>query len=275
MLAPTYSYVADLLRRRTSISLAERQMPWVEARLTPLARRLGDDSVDAMVTRLRDSHEGDLHDLVAQSVTVTETSFFRDPAVFDELAADLLPQAWDARRPEPVRVWSAGCSSGQEPYSVAMLAHDFVAAKPGAQVSVLATDWSVAMVERTRSATYSHLEVNRGLPARRLVRAMHRDGAGWRVRHDVRALVTVRRHNLVTDPVPVGTVDVLLLRNVLIYFDPDVRRRVLARVASALAPGGFLVLGGSEWAVDAPAGLVRGRGGRAPWYRLARPEAPR
>jgi chemotaxis protein methyltransferase CheR len=272
MLAPTYSYVADLVRRRTSISLAERQIPWVEARLTPLARRLGEDSVDAMVTRLRASGEGELHDLVAESVTVTETSFFRDPTVYDELATHLLPAAWAARRPAPVRVWSAGCASGQEPYSVAMLATDFVSATPGAQVGVLATDWSDAMVERTRAATYSHPEVNRGLPARRLVQAMQRDGAGWRVRPEVAALVTARRHNLVTDPVPVGAVDVVLLRNVLIYFDPDVRQRVLDRVVAALAPGGFLLLGGSEWPVDAPAGLVRGRGGRAPWYRLDRAE---
>ena len=99
MLAPTYSYVADLVRRRTSIRLAERQMPWVEARLTPLARRLGEDSVDAMVTRLRACGEGELHDLVAESVTVTETSFFRDPVVYDELAGHLLPTAWAADGP--------------------------------------------------------------------------------------------------------------------------------------------------------------------------------
>ena len=101
---------------------------------------------------------------------------------------------------------------------------------------------------------------------------MVRDGTSWRVRPEVAATVTARRHNLVADPVPVGGFDVVFLCNVLIYFDTDVRQQVLRRVTAALAPGGFLFLGGSEWAVEGPQALVRGRGGRAPWYRMHRPE---
>jgi chemotaxis protein methyltransferase CheR len=268
MLGPTYSYVADLVRRRSSMTLAERQIPWVEARLTPLARRLGVDSVDAMVECLRADADGELHDLVVQSVAVNETSFFRDPATFDELTCEVLPRLCERRPDRLVRIWSAGCASGQEPYSLAMAAHDFLAEHPQAQVRILATDFSAAMVERAARATYSHLEVNRGLPARRLVHSMEPAGTGWRVRPEVSSMVTVRQHNLVTDPAPLPGADVVFLRNVLIYFDADIRRTVLHRVAQVLAPGGFLFLGGSEWTVGEHPGFVRGRKGRATWYRL-------
>jgi chemotaxis protein methyltransferase CheR len=268
MLAPTYSYVADLVRRRSCMTLAERQIPWLEARLTPLARQLGVDSVDAMVERMRTDVEGELHDLVVESVAVTETSFFRDPAIFDELGSEVLPKLWAERPERPVRIWSAGCASGQEPYSIAMVGQDFVTARPGAQVAVLASDFSAAMVARTERATYSHLEVNRGLPARRLVQSMVRDGTEWRVRPELTSMVTVRRHNLALDPMPGLSADIVFLRNVLIYFDTEVRRTVLSRVVQSLAPGGYLFLGGSEWTADDHRCLVRGRRGRATWYRL-------
>src|SRR5205807_6396150 len=135
------------------------------------------------------------------------TSFCRDPATFDALAGDVLPQLWSSRPHPPLRIWSAGCASGQEPYSIAMVGRDFVSDHPDAQVTVLATDFSAAMVERTRRATYSHLEVNRGLPARRLVQCMVRDGTDWRMRPELTSMVTTRQHNLAVDPMPPGSVD--------------------------------------------------------------------
>jgi len=269
MLADTYGYLTDLVRRRSSMSLDERQVPWVESRLAPLARSLGEESVEALLTRMRLQGEGDLHDLVVQSVAVNETSFFRDPSTFAELAHEVLPAATARRgRSRPLRIWSAGCSSGQEPYSVAMVAHELSRDSGCVDASVLATDFCVEMVERTRLGRYSNLEVNRGLPARLLVQHMTREGAHWRVRPELAAMVTSARHNLATEPPPVDAVDVLLLRNVLIYFERDVRRRVLDSVAEVLVPGGFLVLGASESALSTHPDFARGRAGTAPWFRF-------
>jgi chemotaxis protein methyltransferase CheR len=262
-----YGYVVDLVRRRSSVSLDAHQVPWVESRLAPLARELGHASVDALVERIAGSSDDDLHDRVVQSIAVNETSFFRDPAMFAELADDVLPAVRGAAGPQrPVVVWSAGCATGQEPYSVAMVARE-VDDPTAAGVTVLATDFSARMVERTRLATYTAAEVNRGLPARHLARSMVREGTGWRVADEVRELVTVARHHLVDEPPPARAVDVVLLRNVLIYFDLDVRRRVLDAVRRVLSPDGFLVLGGSETTLGVHNGFVRGRGGRATWFR--------
>ena len=261
------------LRRRpgppaTSITLAERQIPWVEARLTPLARRLGEDSVDAMVTRLRDVRRGraarprrgvgDGHrDLVLPR-----------PGVFDELGHP----AAAASVGRTARATRTGLVGRVRQRPGAVQHRDgrpgLRRRTPGAQVGVLATDWSDAMVARTRAATYSHLEVNRGLPARRLVQAMHRDGAGWRVRPELAALVTARRHNLVTDPVPVGRRRRGAAAQRPHLLRPRGTAAVLARVVAALAPAASWSSAGPSGRLTAPAGLVRGRGGRAPWYRL-------
>ena len=266
-----YGYVVDLVRRRSSVSLDEHQVPWVESRLAPLARELGHPSVDELVERMACSREGDLHDRVVQSVAVNETSFFRDPVMFAELAAEVLPAVRaTVGRLRRVVAWSAGCATGQEPYSLAMVAREVDAGlEPAARTRVVATDFSDRMVERTRLATYTAAEVNRGLPARHLVGSMVRHGTGWRVADDVRDLVTVLRHHLVDEPPPVDAVDVVLLRNVLIYFTLDDRRRVLDAVHRVLSPDGFLVLGGSETTLGVHDGFVRGRGGRACWFHPA------
>jgi chemotaxis protein methyltransferase CheR len=215
------------------------------------------------------SAEGELHDRVVQSVAVQETSFFRDVTTFRELADEVLPAAFErVGGTRPVRLWSAGCASGQETYSLAMVAHEVADCYRSATFSVLATDFSDAMVERTRAATYTQLEVNRGLPARELVCWLARRGTSWVVRPELAALVSAQQHNLATEPPPLPCADVVLLRNVLIYFDLPTRRRVLAAVADALAPGGHLVLGASEWTHDTFPGFVRGHEGRATWHRL-------
>jgi len=265
----TFAFVADLVRRRSAIVLEPGKEYLVESRLLPLARAAGLDGVEAFVAHVRRTTDDRVLEAVVEALTTNETSWFRDVAPFEALRDHVVP-GWRAtgRDGARLRVWSAACSTGQEPYSVVMALADAV---PG--LDVLATDLSEQVLERARQGVYTQLEVNRGLPAPMLVRHMARVGSGWRVGDEVRRAVTFRRHNLLDAP-PAGPFDVVLLRNVLIYFDADARRAVLERVRRALRPGGWLVLGAAETTVGLHDGFEPVVLGRAPLYRVAAPVRP-
>ena len=237
----TFGFVADLVRRRSGIALEPHKLYLVENRLLPLARAAGHSGVEAYVTALRHHPDERTHDSVVEALTTHETSWFRDVVPFQALREHVVP-TWRADAPAGarLRVWSAACSTGQEPYSVVMATADLV---PG--VDVLATDLSEPVLERARRGRYTQLEVDRGLPAPMLARHLTRTGGGWQVSEDLRRRVTFRRHNLL-DPAPAGPFDVVLLRNVLIYLDAEARRGVLERVHGVLRRGGWLVLGAAE-----------------------------
>ena len=216
----------------------------VEARLQPIVRQIGMAGVDEYVDTLRMVPHGVEHDRVVEALTTNETSWFRDFTTFQILIGYVVPAlVQDSRAPGPLRVWSAGCSTGQEPYSIAMALLD---AAPGRTVEITATDISQEALRRGRAGRYSQLEINRGLPAQMLVRHFTRAGTEWELSEDVRSKVTFSRHNLLDPPPPGGPFDIIFLRYVLIYFDPQTRREVLRRVRSVLTPGGFLLLGAAE-----------------------------
>ena len=254
MSTETFAFVADLVRRRSAIRLGAGKEYLVESRLLPLARAAGVLDVDAYVARLRAGREAGGHDAVVEALTTNETSWFRDVAPFDALRDHVVP-AWSATAAPGarLRVWSAACSTGQEPYSVAMV----LAGCPLPGATVLATDLSTEVLDRARDGLYTQLEVSRGLPADMRARHLAREGGGWRVSAALRRAVTFQRHNLL-DPAPAGgPFDVVLLRNVLIYFDLDDRRAVLDRVHRVLRPGGWLVLGATESPVGVHDGFER------------------
>jgi len=262
--AETFAYVADLVRRSSAIRLDAGKEYLVESRLAPLARTAGVPDVDAYVTRVRRSRDVRAHDEVVEAMTTNETSWFRDVGPFAALRERILPNWTASAVPgSRLRVWSAACSTGQEPYSIAMVLAD--SAVRGA--SILATDLSTQVLERARQGTYTQLEVNRGLPAPMLVRHLTREGAGWQVADELRRAVTFQRHNLL-DPAPRGgPFDVVFLRNVLIYFDLEDRRGVLERVHRVLRPGGWLLLGAAETPVGVHDGFERVVVGRTTAYR--------
>lgn len=269
--ADTFTFVVDLVRRRTAIELTADKEYLVETRLLPLARLAGLAGVDEYVSTLRTGGQGAEHDRLVEALTTNETSWFRDVGPFEAITGHVLP-ALVASRPElrSLRIWSAACSTGQEPYSIVMALLD---AAPDLVVRVTATDISQEVLERGRAGRYSQLEINRGLPAGMLVRHFAREGTEWQVSDQVRSKVTFSRHNLLDRPPPGGPFDIVLLRNVLIYFDLESRAKVLRSVRGDLRPDGFLFLGAVETTLGIDSVWERVSVGRGSVYRLKKAEA--
>jgi chemotaxis protein methyltransferase CheR len=268
MAATSFAYVRDLVHRRSAIYLEAGKEYLVESRLQPIVQASGEGSLDRLVSRLRCSPEGSLHAQVVEAMTTNETSWFRDRHPYDAFESVILPDLLSRRAQERrLTVWSAATASGQEAYSIAMVLHERLAADPSWDVRVLATDLSERMVRRARGARYSQLEINRGLPAARLVRHFTRAGTEWQVNQPLRRLVEVRQLNLAAPFPPMPPIDVTFLRNVLIYFQVDTRRQILHRVRRVLRPGGYLVLGAAETTLDVDA-FERVPHDKATVYRL-------
>jgi chemotaxis protein methyltransferase CheR len=240
-----FAWVADLVRRRSAIQLPSGKEYLVESRLLPLAKQVGLTDVGDFVTKVRHENKEQTLRQVVEALTTNETSWFRDNSPFVALRQTILPELL-AHRPRPVniKVWSAACSTGQEPYSLAMTLVE--ALPPQATFEILATDLSQEVLDRAKTGRYSQLEINRGLPAPFMVRHFARVGAEWEVSATLRSKVTFRQHNLLDVPPVVGKMDVILLRNVLIYFDLPTKRAILARMSRVLADDGILMLGAAE-----------------------------
>jgi len=266
----SFAFVADLSRRETAMVYETGKEYLVEARLLPLAREAGCADVDAYVARLRSDRSEQARALDA--LTINETSWFRDRAPFDAFVEVMLPDLLRRRSASrKLRIWSAACSSGQEAYSLAMLLEDHLPADWNA--SILATDVSPTMVERVRSGRYSQVEIDRGLPADLRARHFTRDGTGWRVSGRLRSRVEARSLNLAAPFGELSSFDVVLLRNVLIYFDAQTRREVLRRMHDTLAPDGYLLLGAAETGLDMGGQWTRELAGRVQLHRPARTPA--
>lgn len=262
--AESFAYVADLVRRRSGIVLETGKEYLVEGRLTPLARAAAAADVDTFLRAVRANPSTQHVESVVDALTINETSWFRDAEPFRALVDHVVPELRTGAVGLPLRIWSAACSTGQEPYSIAMALADVV---PPGGLRILATDLAAEVLERARRARYTQLEVNRGLPAPMLVRHFSRVGTDWEVVPALRAQVSVQRHNLL-EAVPLGgPFDVVFLRNVLIYFDLATKQEVLRKVRRALRPGGYLVLGAAETTMGIDDTWERVPVGRGALYR--------
>jgi len=271
---PDFEYVRTLVRERSAIVLEANKAYLVESRLGPVARAHGMDSIAALVGRLRTGARSGLHDQVVEALTTNETSFFRDIHPFETLRTIVLPALVERRRAtRSLSIWSAACSSGQEPYSIAMLLREHFPQLAGWNVDLLGTDLSEGMLARARAGVYSQLEVNRGVPAHLLVTHFAREGAGWRLSASIRAMARFRCMNLARTWPPAAPVDLLMLRNVLIYFDVPTKREILDRAHRALGPDGVLFLGGTETTLGVHDGFERVTAGRTTYYRRRGPAA--
>jgi chemotaxis protein methyltransferase CheR len=264
-----FEYVCQIVRDDSAIALDDGKGYLVESRLAPLARDHGLASVSELVTRLRSGTRG-LRQQVLEAMITSETLFFRDVHPFEALRQEILPSIF--RRDgndHSVSVWSAASASGQEAYSVALLLR---AHFPSASSTILATDLSRSNLARAETGCFSQLEVNRGLPAAMLVKYFRRDGRNWQLNEEVRRMVSFRQVNLAGALPALPRMDVILLRNVLMYFDVETRVRVLQQVAGVLRPGGYLFLGGTETLVGHSTPLERVQLGKSFCYRLPLPE---
>ncbi len=242
-----FEYIRKLVHERAAIVLEEGKKYLVEARLAPLAQREGFSSVQTLVAKLRAAPFNGLHQDVIEAMTTNETSFFRDRRPFEVMRNHVLP-ALLAKKADwkELAIWCAACATGQEAYSVAMLLQEHFGGCPGWSVRILASDISNRMLARAQEGRYSQLEVNRGLPATLLVKYFQKDGLDWQLRDHIRRMVEFRQLNLAGAWPAFPLFDLVLMRNVLIYFDLETKKRILARLRTVTRPGSYLFLGTAE-----------------------------
>jgi chemotaxis protein methyltransferase CheR len=240
-----YEYLRKLLKERSGLDLSADKQYLVESRLVPLARKAGLPGIAELVQKMKGGAEA-LTAEVVEAMTTNETFFFRDKIPFDHLKETILPalvQARAARR--SLRFWCAASSTGQEPYSIAMLLKEMPALS-GWRTEIVATDLSQAVLEKSKAGIFSQFEVQRGLPIQMLVKYFKQNGDLWQLNADVRAMVQHRQLNLLQDFSHLGTFDVIFCRNVLIYFDQETKAAIFERMARMIEPDGALALGAAE-----------------------------
>jgi chemotaxis protein methyltransferase CheR len=267
--AEDFAYLRRLMHERAAIVLEPGKEYLALSRLDPIARHAGMGSVAELVGVLRgEDAASQLHEEVVDALTTNETTFFRDFSPFESLRTHVLPELIERRRRlRSAAIWSAGCSSGQEPYSIAMAIREDFPELLTWQLRILGTDISPSVLDRARRGRYGQLEVNRGLPAHLLVRHFTRVGMEWEIEEPIRRMVRFERHSLVHEWPTMPPFDLVLMRNVMIYFDVDTKRDVLARMRRQLAPEGYLLLGASETTYNLSEDFDRELDGRTAWYR--------
>lgn len=241
-----FQFLSDLLKQKSGLVLTGDKGYLVESRLLPIARKRGLNTLEGLVGALRRKDEALIRDVV-EAMTTNESFFFRDNTPFDTFKAHVLPQLLTRRADSKrIRIWSAAASTGQEPYSLAMLLAEQKAALNGWRVEILGTDISSEVLTRARAGLYSQFEVQRGLPIQLLVKYFKKEGDQWRIAPDIRSMVQYREFNLLDSFAGLGKFDVVYCRNVLIYFDQPTKAKVLDRLADSMADDGMLFLGAAE-----------------------------
>ncbi len=252
-----FDFLRDYLKQRSGLALGAEKRYLIDSRLTPVCRRFGLASLSNLVGALRISRDSAIERAVVEAMTTNETFFFRDRVPFDLFKDVLLPRAIAARAAtRRLRIWSAAASSGQEPYSLAMLIDQASAALAGWSVEIVATDLSTEMLERAKLGLYSHFEVQRGLPVQLLVKYFSQGGDQWQITPSLARMIDFRPLNLLQPFEQLGQFDVIYCRNVLIYFDAATKGDVLRRLSRALAPDGAVLLGAAETVIGLTDALV-------------------
>ena len=266
-----FTYLQQLLLERAGILLESGKEYLAEARLAALAENEGLASIRELLDCAQsEGDSGYFQRKVIEAMTITETSFFRDFHPFEALRRHVIPEILAARAPErTLRVWCAAAASGQEPFSLAMLLREHFPQLAAWKVSILATDISEAMLARARAGAYSQIEINRGLPAPLLVKYFRKQENEWHLHEEVRRTVEFRRVNL-NGPWPMlPPQDVVMMRNVLLYFDLETKKAILERVGRVLRPEGYLFLGSGETTLNLVDRFAPVQHGKAICYRPA------
>ncbi len=232
-----------LLEARTGQQIAAYRSWRLDTALKPLLRDRKLDTLDQLVTQLLEGSDRLVGDRIVDALVNQETSFFRDAQVFEMLVQAVALAEAERRR---VRIWCAGCSTGQEPLSLAMLFAERSETSGAAMPEIVASDVSEAALVRARAGRFSQFEIQRGLPVRRMIRWFDTTGSDWIAKPELVKMVTFRRMNLVSDQPPPGRFDIVLCRNVLLYLSTDTKGQVFPKLAAALNPGGTLVMGAGE-----------------------------
>lgn len=271
-----YRFLADLLKRNSGLALGDGKEYLLESRLPSVAARMGFADLPSLVQGLRFRPTPDLIKAVCDAMTTGETFFFRDTVPFVALEQQLIPEMLPGARAlgRPLRIWCAASSTGQEPYSIAMIVDRMRPTLAGVPVEIVATDYSSATLARARAGIYNQFEVQRGLPVQLLVKYFQQVPTGFQISAELRRMVEFRELNLLQPLTALGMFDIIFVRNVLIYFDTPTKRDVLERIARQLHPGGAVLLGGTENTLGITERLVRQEGSGVSVYRHAATLAP-
>lgn len=264
-----FDIVRRLLRERSAIVLEAGKEYLVETRLAPLVRQLNLKSIGELIAQLSRRPDNGLHRQVVEAMVTTETLFFRDHHPFEGLRKLVIPDLISRRRAERrLHIWCAASSSGQEPYSLALLLREHFPELTGWKITFLASDISREMVARARDGRYSQIEVNRGLPAALLVKYFEQSGTTWQLRADIRNSIDFQEINLAQAWPALPRMDLVLLRNVMIYFEVETKRTILGKMARLLQPDGYLLLGGAETTLNLENSYRRAEPLKAGFYQL-------
>jgi len=236
-----------LLYQKSGLVITPDKSYLLESRLASVNKTFGISDMEALTQKLRMAPDPKLVTAVVEAMTTNETMFFRDQKPFDKFRDFVVPSIIKAKGPScNIRVWSAACSSGQEPYTLGMTIKENQARWPGVKFEIVATDISNDILNKAREGRYSQFEVQRGMPISLLIKYFNQNGDIWTIKDDLKAMVKYQMFNLLDPLDALGTFDVIYCRNVLIYFDQPTKGRILEKMAKRLQKHGYLFLGGAE-----------------------------
>jgi chemotaxis protein methyltransferase CheR len=265
----SFSYISSLVRRKSAIILEGEKAYLVESRLTPMVRELGLLNISELVAELQKPGSQNLNQRVVEAMTTNETSFFRDIHPFKALQDKILPGLIQRRSKEKaITIWSNACSSGQEPYTIAMILTEHFPMLKNWKVRLISSDLSNRILDKARLGCFNQTEVNRGLPMNFLLKYFTKDGNKWTIDQGIRNMIEFRELNLV-EPFPtlLPKMDIVFLRNVLIYFSPESKTEILNKVRAVMHKDSYLFLGGSETTMNLNVSFEREQIGSAVCYR--------
>ncbi len=263
------SYVCTIVRQRSAIELEAAKAYLIEARLAPLAKRNGYTSAADLVRDLQTKPKPALQQQVVEAMTTNETSFYRDAHPFEALRNEIIPALLASPNSQrSLNIWSAACSTGQEAYSIAMLIREHFSQLNNWRVEILGTDLSDDVLDKARAGRYSQVEMNRGLPAALSAKYFRRDGMQWELDAQIRGMANFRKLNLIETWPLIPKMDVVFLRNVLIYFAPEAKKSILAKVRKVMSPHAVLFLGAAETTISLDDSFERVQIKNSVFYRL-------
>ena len=251
-----FQFLAGILKKRSGLTLTEDKVYLIESRLLPIARAQGLNDISQLCSLLRSRPSEELLVEITEAMTTNESSFFRDSKPYEHLRNIIFPMQMEKLGAQKsMRIWSAACSTGQEPYSIAMCIQEDAAKLAGWRFDIQASDLAKKVVDKAKEGIYSQFEAQRGLPIQMLVKYFQsRPDTSWQIKDNVRSAVQFRTHNLLENYDHLGRFDIIFCRNVLIYFDDETKAGVTDRMARALNKTGVLLIGATESLVD-PKGL--------------------
>ena len=256
----SFRFLKEWAKKRSGILLEGKEI-MVESRLETLSALSKLGGIEKLVESLKENPDSPLAIKTLEALTTNETFWFRDLHPYEILKSKILPEILETRKAiKYLRIWSAACSTGQEPYSIAMILKQHFPQMDGWNVQILATDLSEQMIAKAASGRFDQMEINRGLPAALLTKYFERDGQGYRIQDAIRKKIEFRTLNLTQAFTLPVDLDVIFIRNVLIYFDAPTKKAILQRAIQNLRPGGYLFLGSAEslFGMDLPLESVMG-----------------